>query len=165
VALLQAEPVLQLVPTPGYDIYSPTLLSLHQPEAWLRRYLALFFAEPHVLPPHQLVPDQPLKLVYLLLNLDPQSVVEAELDLVLLHDCTGLTGSLPTWIEAIWNRGQFDLAVPPDGWYGRPTPIDLGYGASARLQLHRVPLHRLTDHARLQEEVVTRLLDRYRQIA
>ncbi len=164
VALLAARPRLDLVRTPAYEIYSPTPLGLDHPEAWLRRWLAVFFAEPRFLRPEGLPEGEPVALTYLLFNLDPHTVPEAELDLVILHDVTGLTGRLQAWLSTFWNLGTFDLTVPPDGWYGREEPIDLGQGATMRLQLHRVPLSRVPDREALHREVIQRLVDRYASV-
>lgn len=164
VALLGADPALHVVDTGAYEIFSPTPLSLHHPAGWLRRWLGLFFAEPRFLPPHEVDDCRELKLAYLLLNLDPQSVCQAELDLVVLSSFSGLSGALATWLPAVWHRGQFELNVPADGWYGPPDPVDLGYGASMRLQLRRVPLVRVPDRGALQREVIDRLLRRWKEL-
>lgn len=156
-----ADPRLHMLKCPGYELFSPTNLSLHRPEGWLRRWFAVFFAEPRFLEPQGVKDCSKLKLAYLLFNLDPQSVTEAELDLVLLHDFEGLEGRLQPWLETIWHRGLFDLDVPPDGWYGRPDPVDLGSGAFMRLQIHRIPLYRVKDRDALHQEVIERLMKRY----
>jgi len=162
VSLLEAEPSLQAVRCPGYEIYSPTSLALDHPQGWLRRWYALFFAEPHFLGPAGVPAGADLKLAYLLFNLDPDAVAAAELDLVLLHDFVGFSGRVQGWLEAIWQRGLFDLDVPADGWYGRPEPVTLAPGTTMRLQMRRVPLSDLTDAAAVERNVVQRLLERYR---
>jgi len=163
--LARRDPPLVPVPCPGHDLFSPTYLGLQQPEAWLRRWLAVFFAEPRFLAASGLPAGATdLKLAYLLVNIDPQTVAEAELDLVLLHDVQGVQGPLPSWLDLFWNRGTFDLDVPADGWYGRAEPISLGPGASFRLQLQRVPLHRVDGLAALHREVTEPLHARYRSV-
>lgn len=165
VALLDTEPSLHLLPTgSGGDVYSPSHLTLDQPDGWLRRWIAVFFTEERFVAARDTgEPHEDLRLAYLLLNTDPSSVAEAELDLVLLHDVQGVQGALQPWLNAMWNRGLFDLDIPADGWYGRPDAIDLGLGASMRLQVRRVPLSRVVDREALIREVVEPLVQRYRE--